>query len=160
MRPGQVMVIGCGNILFGDDGFGPGVIEYLRVGRRLPEGVELVDAGTGAGDLLLDVLLGENGLKKMILLDAVDLGYPPGTVVEIPLENIPLKKKANYSVHQFPALDILMELKNRKGVDVHLWGCQVETIPGEICPGLSPPVEKSLPVAAKIVYEMVLSKNE
>lgn len=155
MRAGQVMVIGCGNLLFGDDGFGPAVIECLQAGYRFPDGVEVVDAGTGAGDLLLDALLGERAPRTLILIDAMDFGLEPGTVKEIALDAIPVKKRADFWVHQFPALDILKELRERRNVEVRLLGCQVESIPEEICPGLSPPVARAVPETAKAVFNMV-----
>ena len=46
----EIMVVGCGNILFADDGFGPAVIEALgKISEEhpLPEKVKIVDAGTG-----------------------------------------------------------------------------------------------------------------
>lgn len=155
MRSGRVVVIGCGNILFGDDGFGPGVIEYLQDRYRFPDVVEVVDAGTGAGDLLLDALLGERAPKTLILIDAMDLGLLPGTVKEIALDDIPGNKKADFSVHQFPALDILKELRGRKGVEVRMLGCQVESIPEEVSPGLSQTIACAVPETAKTIFNVV-----
>lgn len=46
----EIIVVGCGNILFADDGFGPEVIkalgEYSKE-KPLPENVMIIDAGTG-----------------------------------------------------------------------------------------------------------------
>ncbi|TGE31106.1 hydrogenase maturation protease [Desulfosporosinus sp. Sb-LF] len=155
MRTGQILVVGCGNLLFGDDGFGPGVIECLKAKYQLPDGVEVIDAGTSAGDLLLDALLGERGPKQVILIDAIDLGLKPGTVKEIDLEEIPLNKRDDFSVHQFPSLDILKKLRDSKSVDVRFLGCQVESIPEEICQGLSDSVAHAVLITAEAVVSMV-----
>lgn len=155
MRAGQVLVLGCGSLLFGDDGFGPGVIECLQRGYRFPDGVGVVDAGTGAGDLLLEALLGKGAPKQIILIDAVDLGLEPGTVKEISLEDIPLKKRDDFSVHQFPSLDILKELRDSKGVDIRFLGCQVESIPEEVSPGLSNAVTRAVAATAEHIFSMI-----
>ncbi|MEL7563932.1 MAG: hydrogenase maturation protease [Dehalobacterium sp.] len=154
MHAGQIKVIGCGNLLFGDDGFGPAVISCLEEKFPVDHKVELVDAGTGAGELLLDAYLGEAKIKTIILIDAMDLGLPTGTVKEVSMENIPSLKRDDFSIHQFPSLDILSELK-RKGVDVRIVGCQVETIPEEVCCGLSEVVAMAVPKTALMINDMI-----
>jgi coenzyme F420 hydrogenase subunit delta len=154
----QVMIIGCGNVLFGDDGFGPAVIERLQTDYRLPDKMVAVDAGTAAGEILLDALLGEETPGTLIIVDAMDFGREPGTVEEIPLEALPVNKRADFSVHQFPAFDILKELKERRGVDLRLLGCQVESLPQEICQGLSARVSRAVGKTAKYIFEMVCTE--
>lgn len=151
----RVLIIGCGNVLFGDDGFGPAVIERLQTEYRLPEGVAAVDAGTAAGELLLDALLGEETPATLILLDAMDFGLEPGAVEEIPLEALPVNKRADFSVHQFPAANILAELRDRRGVALRLLGCQVEFLPREMCPGLSETVTRAVEKTADLVFQMI-----
>ncbi len=151
----RVVVIGCGNVLFGDDGFGPAVIERLHADYLLPDEVVAVDAGTAAGELLLDALLGEETPGTLIILDAMDFGLEPGVVEEVPLEALPVNKRADFSVHQFPAVNILKELRERKGVALKLLGCQVKSLPDEIHPGLSSPVARAVNNTAKLIFEMV-----
>ncbi|MEM5788902.1 MAG: hydrogenase maturation protease [Syntrophobacteraceae bacterium] len=160
IRSARVWVVGCGNLLFGDDGFGPAVIERLLLEYPLPEDVVAVDAGTAAGELLLDALLGEETPETLIIIDAMNFGLEAGTVEEIPLEAIPVKKRADFSVHQFPALDILRALKECKGVDLKLLGCQVKAIPEEICPGLSPAVASAVGETAKAVFDMACKEGQ
>ncbi|MDQ4072467.1 MAG: hydrogenase maturation protease [Actinomycetota bacterium] len=77
-RPPHRIIVGCvGNVLRGDDGFGPAVAKRLG---RLPAGVEVVESGIGGVALLQELLLGCDGL---IVVDAVDRGAAPGTVFAI-----------------------------------------------------------------------------
>jgi hydrogenase maturation protease len=74
-------VLGIGNVLLGDDGAGPRVVDVLRElrsreARALPPATRLVDAGT----LDLDALAAVDGAASLVLVDAVDLGLTPGTV--------------------------------------------------------------------------------
>ena len=69
-------MIGLGNVLLGDDGFGPYVIELLRRHWEFPPGVELLDLGTpGLG--LTGHLLGH---EAVILVDAAEIPAAPGTI--------------------------------------------------------------------------------
>ncbi len=80
-RGGPAVVLGVGNVLLRDDGVGVRVVEGLRSvaahdPSALPEGTRLVDGGTLGLDLLQTVY----GARCLLLLDAVDLGRPAGTV--------------------------------------------------------------------------------
>jgi hydrogenase maturation protease len=75
------VVIGVGNVLLRDDGVGVRVVEALRSvaaldPSALPEATRLVDGGTLGVDLLPAV----GGARSLLLLDAVDLDQPAGTV--------------------------------------------------------------------------------
>lgn len=155
IRDARLLVIGCGNVLFGDDGFGPAVMERLKTEHPLPDWVVAVDAGTAAGDILLDALLGDETPEVLIVVDAMDFGLEPGTVREIPLEALPPIKRDDFSVHQLPGMDILGELTRRRGVTLRILGCQVESLPPEIRPGLSDAVERGVTETARLILEMV-----
>ncbi|HET8953556.1 MAG TPA: hydrogenase maturation protease [Solirubrobacteraceae bacterium] len=73
----RILVAGVGNVLRGDDGFGPAVIARLG---PLPAGVETVETGIGGIALLQELLAGCDGL---VVIDAVDRGAEPGTVFEL-----------------------------------------------------------------------------
>ena len=75
----RFLVACLGNAIRGDDGFGPAVARRLE-GARLPADVEVAEFGT-AGIALVQRLM--NGYDGVILVDAVDRGKPPGTIVEL-----------------------------------------------------------------------------
>ncbi len=134
----SILIFGCGNILFGDDGFGPAVANYLKENYVLPEDVLVMDMGTSIRDTLFDLTLSEKKPQKIIIVDAVDQpGKRPGEVFEIPVEGIPEKKTADFSLHQFPTVNILQELKDCTRIDVVVLVAQTEVVPDEIKPGLS-----------------------
>ncbi len=70
----RILVAGVGNLLRGDDGFGPAVAARLD---GLPDGIDVVETGIGGIALLQELIAGCDGL---VLVDAVDRGAPPGTV--------------------------------------------------------------------------------
>lgn len=71
-------VAGFGNLLRGDDGFGVRVAEELLLGDR-PDGVRVLEIGIGGIHLVQALLDGHD--DALVLIDAVDVGRPPGTLV-------------------------------------------------------------------------------
>jgi hydrogenase maturation protease len=145
------VIVGCvGNVLRGDDGFGPAVAERLM---DLPDPVEVVETGIGGIALLQDLLDGCDGL---VLIDAVDRGAEPGTVFVIEPEvldgeHVPDVHLANPErvLTMAKAMGVLPER-------VLIVGCQ----PGdmdELGRGLSPVVERAVQVAAARVEVAVRS---
>lgn len=134
----SILIFGCGNILFGDDGFGPAVVDHLQENYTLPPDTLAMNVGTSIRDILFDLLLIQDKPQKLIIVDAVD--YPdrkPGEVFEIVVEGIPAQKTADFSLHQFPTVNILKELKDHSKIDIRILVGQIETIPDEVKPGLS-----------------------
>lgn len=87
IRRPDVVVVGCGNLLRGDDGVGPIIIRELWE-EGLGELVTLVDGGTAG----MDVGFKLAGATAAILIDASRTGSQPGTIFRVPgevLENLP-----------------------------------------------------------------------
>lgn len=151
------MIFGCGNAIMGDDGFGPAVVEKLNSCYSLPENVEAVDAGTGVREYLFDYLLTDEGRPQMvIILDAVDFtGKNPGDVFRINPTDIPAKKIHDFSLHQFPTVNLLLELEQHTGIRVIILAAQVEYIPEEIAPGLTPAMSAAVSVACEEIVHIL-----
>jgi hydrogenase maturation protease len=85
--PPRALVIGCGNLLRGDDAAGPVFVRRMW-DRGLPEGIHCADGGTGG----MDVAFQMRGVPRVILVDACTSGSEPGTLFEVPgteVENLP-----------------------------------------------------------------------
>lgn len=83
---GETVLIGCGNLLRGDDAAGPLVVRYLweRWGERVPPGVRVVDGGTAG----MDVAFQMRGARRVVLVDACLTGETPGTLYRVPGEEV------------------------------------------------------------------------
>ena len=75
-RRKQVLVAAVGNIFLRDDGFGAEVVKRLQA-QEQPDGVHVVDFGTGGLDLAYEVMRGYDGL---VLVDVSRQGGEPGTL--------------------------------------------------------------------------------
>jgi coenzyme F420 hydrogenase subunit delta len=149
----RVLILGVGNILFGDDGFGSAVAQYLLENRRIPSDVYVMDVGIGAGDVLFTLSLSQRRPKRVIILDAVDMKRKGGEIFELSIDDLPKSNLQSYSFHLFPATDFLRELRE-KGVQVVVLACQAERMPDTVNPGLSDSVQASVSRAAEKALEL------
>jgi len=140
----RMLILGCGNILFGDDGFGPAVVEYLESHYAVPDDVCVLDVGTGARDLLCTVALSPVKPQRIVVIDAVDRGRKPGEVFIAPIEDFPPAKGSSFSLHQLPTSSLLKELKECCQLDILLVTVQPQSIPEAVCPGLSEKVQAAI----------------
>jgi hydrogenase maturation protease len=85
--PAHTLIVGCGNILRGDDAVGPVLVRRLwELG--LPEGVRCADGGTGG----MDVAFQMRSVPHVILVDACSSGSEPGAMFRLPgheVEHLP-----------------------------------------------------------------------
>lgn len=77
--PPRILVVGVGNVLHGDDGFGVAVADRLA-SRPLPAGVTVAETGIGGIHLVHELMAGYDAL---VVVDTVDRDRPPGTVMVI-----------------------------------------------------------------------------
>lgn len=151
----DILVLGCGNVLFGDDGFGPEVVEYLRDKYSIPAGVGVFNVGISVREILFNIVLSEKRPRMVIIVDAVDTGREAGEIFELDIMNIPALKIDDFSMHQVPTSNLLRELREQCGVDVRVICVQVERIPGEVSPGLSPVIREAFPVVCDKILQFL-----
>lgn len=102
----NVVILGVGNILLSDEGVGVRVVERIGWDYELPPGVRLIDGGTCGMELLADL----EGLDALVLVDAVRCGQPPGTVVRLAGDEVPVFFRTKVSPHQVGLSDVLATL--------------------------------------------------
>jgi coenzyme F420 hydrogenase subunit delta len=154
------LVLGCGNVLFGDDGFGCAVVEYVEKHHAVPEAVCILDVGTSVRKLLFTLCLSHVRPQRLLILDAFDAGRTPGEVFEINPDDIPAVKLDDFSIHQLPTSNLLRELQESCGVEVRVLACQTGPLPEEISQGLSPAIQAALPRAADWLIHEYLPRND
>lgn len=160
MEGDVVKVFGCGNIIMGDDGYGPAVVERLHANYDIPDSVEAVDVGTSVREYLFDYLLSEEDRpEQIIIVDAVDFSEKePGDVFEIIPGQIPAKKIHDFSLHQFPTVNLLHELAENTGIQVMILAAQVSYIPDQITSGLSPAMVHGVEKACEKISQFLSLK--
>ncbi len=99
----RIKVLGAGNLIMHDEGVGVQVVHRLMERYEFPENVELVDGGT-LGLRLLNVI---TDADHLILIDAVKLGEPPGTLHRFGGDKLPYRVLTKTSMHQVDLIEAL-----------------------------------------------------
>ena len=149
--PTPVLVLGIGNLLWSDEGFGVRCAEALHQRYLFPEGVRLLDGGTQGLYLVTDVCAAE----RVLVLDAVDFGDPPGTLRVIESDSVPrfaIAKKM--SMHQTGFQDVLAaaELLGHSPREVVLVGVQpqqLEDFGGGLTPLVAARMDEAVAAAVR-----------
>ena len=147
------LILGCGNTLFGDDGFGPAVIDYLKEHCRVPEHVAILDVGTGVREILFNIILAEKKPARIVVIDALGCHKEPGEIFTVPVEELPENKIDDFSFHQVPTSNLLKELKDLCHIEVILLAAQPEYIPEAVASGLSKKLQDAVPRASEYIVE-------
>lgn len=151
----EMLIFGCGNTLFGNDGFGPEVIKHINNNFAVPGNILVMDVGTGIRDFIFDLILTENKPYQIIIIDAVTSeGKNEGDIFEMALSQVPKEKMSDFSLHQSPSSNLLSQLKET-GVSVRVLGMHTPAIPNEINPGLSKNAQKAVKKTAEWVINEI-----
>jgi len=136
----NILILGLGNSVMSDDGLGVRAVARLQERFRFPEGVSVLDGGT----LGLDLLPRLEGVDRLLIVDALQIGAPPGTVVRLEGEEVPRAFANKLSVHQMGVQDLLAvaELQGHLPGELVVWGAQPGSI--EMSVELTPPVAGAL----------------
>ncbi|HUL37020.1 MAG TPA: hydrogenase maturation protease [Thermodesulfobacteriota bacterium] len=111
---GKTLIVGMGNLIYQDDGVGVHVIEAMKK-MALPSYVELLDIGTSTMDLIPYL----DGVKKLIVIDAMKAAGIPGTIYRCGPEDLLPKKEEPVSLHDIGLLETLSMAK-KKGLDINV----------------------------------------
>jgi hydrogenase maturation protease len=143
-----VRVLGVGNLLWADEGFGPRCVEALGAAWAFPPEVELIDGGTQG--LALIPLLQE--ATHVLLFDAVDHSGAPGSMIVARDAEIPrFMGRDKMSLHQATMNDVLaaLEMLGHRPSAFTLIGVKPVEL-GDYGGSLTPPVREQLPRAVEI----------
>jgi coenzyme F420 hydrogenase subunit delta len=152
----KVLILGCGNVLMGDDGFGPAVIKRLQQRHRLPDHAHAEDVGTSIRDILFNITLLDKRPEHIIVLDAAnEPGRSEGEVFEISVDDIPEKKIVDYSFHQYPTSNMLKEIQELCGVKITVIVAQVSKKLDRVEPGLSRPMRIAVKKASERIMHLL-----
>ncbi len=148
---GKTLVLGVGNLLLSDEGVGVHVVRRLQEVVQLPEDVQVVDGGTSGLQLMHHL----DGISRLVVVDAVEMGQPPGTLTRIAGDQVPAHLSLKISPHEIglPELLLAAKLRDLYPKEVVIWGAQ----PGACKVGLdlSPAVAAQVDILVeKILCEL------
>ena len=147
----DMLVLGIGNLIMTDDGVGVQVVHRLQERYTFPPTVRLLDGGT----LGLDLLPYLEGVRRLLVVDAVETGGPPGTLIRLTGDEINIAFRTKLSPHQMGLQDLLLvaELQGFAPEELLLLGVQPEEIGmgTELTPTVAERVE---PLVDAVLHEL------
>jgi len=152
--PREALVIGIGNVLWADEGFGVRAVEALHHRYAFPSSVVLLDGGTQGLNLLEDVACS----RRVLVFDAVDYRLPPGTLKVLRDADVPAWGRARLSPHQTGFNDVLAHaaLQGRGPERITVIGVQPEAL-DDFGGSLRPAVRARLPEAVELAARELAS---
>ena len=147
----SIVVLGIGNVLWADEGFGVRAVEALQARYAFAPHVALVDGGTQGLYLIPQV----HAARRLMILDAIDYGLAPGTLQLVENDEVPRFLGAKkMSLHQtgFQEVLALAQLTGAYPDEVLLIGCQPEEL-DDYGGSLRAPVKAALEQALVLAVE-------
>jgi hydrogenase maturation protease len=109
---GKTLVVGIGNLIYKDEGIGVHVIEEMKK-MELPSHIELLDIGTSTMDLISYL----EGVKKLIIIDAMKAEGKPGTIYKCKPDDLLPKGEASVSLHDIGVIETLT-MARKMGMEI------------------------------------------
>lgn len=146
----QALVLGIGNVLWADEGFGVRAVEALHANYAFPDAVSLLDGGT-QGIYLFDAIA---SARRLLVLDCIDFGLAPGSLRVLRDREVPEWGTVKMSPHQTGLSEVLAlaRLRGEAPEAVTLIGVQPEQIE-DLGGSLGARVRQCLPDAVDIAAD-------
>ncbi|HHV23545.1 MAG TPA: coenzyme F420-reducing hydrogenase, FrhD protein [Methanosarcina sp.] len=146
----EIVVAGCGNPLYADDGFGPAVVEGLKE-IELPENVTVVDAGLG-GPHFIFTLLNPESTKALIIVDIADFGGKPGELRWLGVDELPAGSYRD--AHSWDLTEPLQLIKD--DIRIRVLACQKKYVSDpEMVIGITDEVQRAIPGAISEILKEI-----
>jgi len=149
----EALILGIGNLLWADEGFGVRAVEALHAKYGFPDDVRVMDGGT-QGIFLLPAV---RSTKRLLIFDAVDFGDPPATLRLVLGDDVPRFMGAKkVSMHQAGFQEVLAsaELAGDLPGELALIGVQPELLNdygGSLRPSVRDQIEPALRLACQVL---------
>ncbi len=153
--PPRILVLGIGNLLWADEGFGVRAVESLNAAYAFPKHVQLMDGGT-QGMFLLSYI---QQADRLLIFDAIDFGLVPGEMRLIRDDNVPSYMGAKkVSMHQTGFQEVLASarLLDQHPERLALIGVQpveLDDYGGSLRPRVKARIPDAVALAAQVLQE-------
>ena len=152
----QIVILGIGNLLWADEGFGVRALQVLQQNYSFPDNIRLIDGGTQGVYLVQDV----RDADVLIVFDAVDYGLEPATVKIVEGQDVPRYLGAKkVSLHQtgFQEVLALAEMMGDYPEKIMLIGVQpvqIEDFGGSLHPQVRAQIQPCIDIALNYLNDL------
>jgi hydrogenase maturation protease len=143
----KILIVGIGNMVCRDEGIGVHVVQEME-DMELPSHIQLLDIGTSTMDLISHL----EGVKKIIVIDSMNLGGTPGEIYKCKPEDLMSKGEEFISLHEVGLLETLTTAKKMgKEIDTVIIGVEPKVIDWGV--ELSEEVKQKIPAIIEVVLK-------
>lgn len=154
----KITILGIGNTLYTDEGVGVHILPMLQemFGDRNDQELEIIEGATDGMRLLGPV----EDTDYLIIIDAINAGKEPGTIISIKNDDIPAYFGIKMSIHQVGFQEVLFaaRIRERLPEEMIMFGIQPESL--ELGVELTETVKSKLPHLASRIKDQVLTWSE
>lgn len=149
-----ILILGLGNLLLKDEGIGVHVVQQMQ-DMTLPENVEIMDGGTMGLDLVYYI----EGRKRVIVIDTVQAGHPPGTLYRFTEKSIVYSQNVFRTAHGIDFTDVirLLQSAGTKPEEIIFIGVEPEDMNEGI--DLSPKIAGKIPKIMELVLKEIEARQ-
>lgn len=151
----KITILGIGNILLGDEGFGVHFVRWFSEHYRLPEGVAAVDGGT-LGYVLLDTIC---SCERLVVIDCLKLDDAPGSVYRFTREEMEVRLPPPTSAHEVKFADVLCKAELLGEVPEITFLCVVPVRCGEMELEMTACVRERFPAVEELLLAELAQKG-
>jgi hydrogenase maturation protease len=151
----KLTILGLGNILLQDEGFGVHFVRYISERYRFPEGVEIIDGGV-LGYTLLDIL---GSCEEMIVVDCLKVDDAPGSIYRFTREEMDMHLPPPTSAHEVKFADVLCKSEMMGECPEMIFLCIVPQDYQDMNLEMTPIIKEKIPVMEKLLLEELASRE-
>ena len=144
-----ITILGLGNILLQDEGFGVHFVRWFSERYRLPENVLAVDGGT-LGYILLDTLC---GCEHLIVIDVIKLKDHPGSLYRFTQNEMEIHMPPPTSAHEVKFADVICKAELMGELPDMAFLCIVPEKYGDMGTEMTPALQGKIPEMEKLLLK-------
>jgi len=150
-----VTILGIGNILLADEGFGVHFVDWFSKRYRATDDVRIIDGGT-LGYKLLDIIC---SCKTLIVVDVLKVKDEPGSIYRFNKEEMELHMPPPTSAHEVTFSDVLFKTEMMDESPETIFLCIVPKDYGDMNLDMTPFIRDKFPVMEKLLLQELEKLN-
>jgi hydrogenase maturation protease len=149
MEKKRITILGLGNILLADEGFGVHFVKYIENKYSFPENIELIDGGV-MGYILLDIF---DRSDIMVIIDCIKINDAPGSIYRFTHEEFLTKVPPPTSAHEVKFSDVLIKAEMMGDLPEMIFLCIVPKEFKDMNLEMTPNLKNRLPVMESLLIK-------
>jgi hydrogenase maturation protease len=151
----NVTILGVGNILLADEGFGVHFIRWFSKRYKPVDGVNIIDGGT-LGYALIDIIC---SCENLIVIDVLKAKDTPGSIYRFNTQEMQAHMPPPTTAHEVTFFDVLFKVELMDELPQTLFLCIIPQEYGDMKMEMTSVMQEKFPVMEKFLLEELSKLN-